>query len=200
MEDISSYSAELALTPKNGAKFLKLEYDRIHAWMHKYLPLKIGNYFKCGVLVPLTKDVVYVNDRFFTYSNIGFNYLGHSEFPVQEMMNTKPEQEVINDNLGCHKYIGNQFRLEFFNIPGLRDLNLKAMWYCDAIYYPQEKYEKGNIIQSVLDYTRISHGIGINYAISPLLSLSLYYNIGNFNVSKGDDALTGCIGITFVLL
>lgn len=143
---------------------------------------------------------MYVNDRFFTHHNIGFNALGHTEVPVQSISNLKNEREVINDDLGSHKYIGNQFRVEFFNIPGLRLLDLKAMWYLDVLYYPQEKYERGGFIQSLIDFTRISHGVGINYAISPLLSLTLYFNIGNFNARKGDDALVSCLSLSFMLL
>lgn len=168
---ILSYNCELALTPKNGAKYLKLEHDRAQSWMHEYLPLKFGNYFKCGYILPLTNDAVYVNDRIFTHSNIGFNLVGHTESPTQPILNLKPGQEVVHDDLGSHKCIANQFRIEFTNLPGLRDLDLKAMWYFDMIYYPQEKYEKGGFLQSLQDFTRLSHGIGINYAISPLISI-----------------------------
>ena len=42
--------------------------------------------------------------------------------------------------------------------------------------------------------------IGINYSISDSLALSLYFNIGNFNASRGDDSMTNCLNITLVML
>lgn len=46
MSDIFNFNVELALTPRNGAKFLKVEHDRAHSWVHDWLPVKFGTYFK----------------------------------------------------------------------------------------------------------------------------------------------------------
>lgn len=198
INDIFQLNWELAVTPKNRAKFIKIEHDRAHSWTKN--KVKFVNYYRMGYLFPLTNDIVYINDRFFTYHNIGYSSIGHNQPPAQPILNLKANQEVMHDDLGSHKYLTNQFRIEFSNLPGLRALDLKAMWYFDAIYYPQEKTDNNGVLESLMNYTRFSHGIGLNYAISPVMNISLYYNIGNFNVRKGDDALLGCISLTFLLL
>lgn len=198
--NLLNFNVELAMTPRNGAKHIKLEYDTAQSWAHDNLPMKFINYTKMGYLIPLTQNRVLINDKFFIHHNLGFNTVGHTELPAQQINNLKPEQELMLDDLGSHKYLANQFRVEFSNIPAIRALDLKAMWYLDTIYYPNDKEDKGNLLESLIKFTRVSHGIGINYALSPMLSISLYFNIGNFNARNGDDALTSCISLTFVLL
>ena len=84
----------------------------------------------------------------------------------------------------------------FDNIPGLKDMGLSAMVYSEFSYYP--KPTSG--IKDIISQTRVSHGFGVSYYISPMLALSIFFNTGNFNVNKGDDPKTGGISLTFMLL
>jgi hypothetical protein len=155
------------MTPLNGTKFLKFENEIARAWKPWELPVKFVNHFRCGYLVPIGESQVYINDKFFMLHNIGFALLGHTEEPVQNLASSpstntvlKQDQELINDDIGSHKFFNNQFRVEFTNMPLLRELGLKTMWYFDTVYYPQEKYDNGGIVESIMSYTRLSHGIG----------------------------------------
>ena len=151
----------------------------------------------------MTKDTVYINDRFFIHHNMGFGYIGHTEPPTQPVLNIKPGQEVIHDDIGSYGFMSNQFRFEFDNIPLLKEINLKAMWYLDLVCYEPHSHNKEvkeNHENSFLRNTRLSHGIGISYALSPMISIALYYNIGNLNVKHGDDPLVGGLSLTFTLL
>lgn len=129
---------------------------------------------------------------------MGFGHLGHTETPAQPVLNIKPGQQIINDDMGAYSFIHNQIRLEFDNIPFIKDLGLKAMWYLDTIFYKPEVSRQAinedqthnTLISTISEHTRISHGIGISYALSPIISIALYYNIGNLNAKKGDDPLT----------
>ena len=197
---ILNFNVELAMTPMSGAKFLKFEADRALSWLSEKHKIKFVNYMKWGYLLPLSNQTVAINDKFYIYHNMGFNNVGHTEGPTQQIDNLKEFQELSFDDLGSNKYLSNQFRIEFSDLPALRALDLKAIWYLDAVYYPQEKSDKGTVVNSFLEYTRLSHGIGLTYSFSPMLSICLYYNIGNFNVRRGDDALTGGLSLTFCLL
>lgn len=151
-------------------------------------------------MIPLSNQTLHLNDKFFIYHNLGFNTVGHSEVPVQQIETLRQGQELVLDDLGSNKYFSNQFRIEFSDIPYVKALDLKAIWYLDTVYYPGEREEKGNIIDSLLSFTRISHGVGLSYSFSPMLSICFYCNIGNLNVCRGDDAITGGLSLTFVLL
>lgn len=169
---------ELAMTPGNGAKFFKVECDRAKSWLHESLKIKFVNYTKFGLLFPLSNQHVPLNDKFFIFHNMGFNNLGHTELPVQQLSEIKKDHELVLDDLGSNKYFSHQFRVEFSDLPLLKALDLKAMWYLDMIYYPQEfqnRKEESSLLKSsvtnLLDYTRVSHGVGISYAFSPIMSI-----------------------------
>jgi hypothetical protein len=140
-----------------------------------------------------------VNDKFFSYYDLGFTYLGKTEPPIQTPPTIKSNQFIVGDDLGSDRFVSNQIRVEFSDIPFIKDIGLKAIWYLDLCYYPHFKHET-NIFQNILDFTRISHGFGVTYPVSPILSIMIYFNAGNFNARHGDDPLTSGVSLTFNIL
>ena len=188
-------SAELALTPGNGASFFKLEADIGRSWSLKN-GLKFISFTRAGALFNLTQNPLYINDRFFSYFDLGFEHMGRTLPAIQTPKTIDANKVCVDDEPGASKFLNQQFRLQFTQLPGFKDMNLSAFGYSEFIYYPNKSHSLGQ----VLDQTRVSHGVGLQYFISPMLSIALYLNMGTFNAQKGDDPRTGGLSITFLIL
>ena len=154
------------------------------------------NSFKFGFVKNLSSVPLLINDRIFNNRNMGYSDLGRTENPLQELVSK--DKVYLKDDLGVLKTFSHIFRLEFNKIPFFDEMQLKPTWYTEFLYYPKD--ESLNFIESLTKYTRISHGFGLSYSLSPIFSIMIYFNVGNFNALPGDNPLSGGISMTFNLL
>ena len=141
-----------------------------------------------------------INDRFFISHSLGYNHLGHNfesskHGQVAEVESEASDNEeapkrgakkvkkiAMGDDLGSMNYMMGSARLEFLNIPLIKDLNnLRAFTYAELAFYPSLKI-KGLLDPKIIkDNTRLSAGFGLCIPINPMISILLYYNALNFN-------------------
>jgi len=134
---------------------------------------------------------------------MGFSYLGHTEKsnhpkeassddkkkeaekPKEEQKASEFEKVFIGDDLGSDRYLAANVRLDFLDIPFLRDIHLKTFLYGDIAYYPSS-FAGGQRSLNLLENTRLSTGFGLALPLG-VTNLLLYFNTMNFNVKKGID-------------
>ena len=98
MNRLSTYNLEFAMTPKNGAKFLKLEHDRAYSWVHDLLPVKFTNYTKMGMIIPFGH--VYVSHCF---SDLLFRSMTGSLFTMTWAITALDIQSFLHNKLSFLK-------------------------------------------------------------------------------------------------
>lgn len=111
----------------------------------------------------------------------------------------KKAENTLGDDLGASKTFAQTLRLEFMNIPFLRNLNSSVFAYLRYAYYPdflRETKANTSFTHSILKYTRISYGLGISFRVPNDFSLLFYYNFANFNHRKFDIPRYG-FGVSF---
>jgi hypothetical protein len=90
--------------------------------------------------------------------------------------------------LGSLNYLLTSARLEFLNIPLLKDLNnLRTFTYAELAFYPSLKAKGLLDTRTLKENTRLSAGFGLCIPINPMISILLYYNALNFNTQKCGD-------------
>jgi hypothetical protein len=98
--------------------------------------------------------------------------------------------------LGSLNYMMSQVRLEFLDIPLIKNINLRTFIYGELALYPSMRTVGMPLPVILKDSTRISAGFGFSIPINPMISILLYYNSLNFNTSrKGDHERTGYINL-----
>lgn len=78
---------------------------------------------------------------------MGYTHLGHSEPPnhplqiadLEEDSSEKYERKVVGDDLGSESYAAATLRLDFIDIPYIRDIGVKTFLYTDIVFYPTVK-------------------------------------------------------------
>jgi hypothetical protein len=90
------------------------------------------------------------------------------------------------DDLGANLYLAHNLRLEFANIPFLRDANARAVIYMDNSFYPMAGLKEETWMQMIKKSTRTSYGMGVGIPIGENLSVGLLFNLASFNAQKGD--------------
>lgn len=94
----------------------------------------------------------------------------------------KQKKLTIGDDLGSQNYFLSSARLEFLNIPVLKDINgLRVFSYAEMAFYPSLKVKGLFNSKTIKDNTRLSAGFGLCIPINPMISILLYYNALNFN-------------------
>lgn len=78
-----------------------------------------------------------------------------------------------------------QARLEFINIPLLRDYGLKPYLGYELAYYPS--LIRNFSVKSLWKDTRHSVGFGLAIPLNNMIDLLIFYNALNFNSKRGID-------------
>lgn len=104
-----------------------------------------------------TKSKSFVNDRFFLYNTGGYVNLGHTEPSLRTIDNLdadrsdkakKEEKEalarglhrvILGDDMGCTRFAYLGGRLDFLDVPYLRDAGVRVYSQAELIYYPPAK-------------------------------------------------------------
>lgn len=91
---------------------------------------------------------------------------------------------IIGDDLGSERYLSLLGKLEFLNIPFLRNYGIKPFIFGEIIYYPSFKNKYICMKDEILKNTRGGMGFGIAFPlpINDMLTLHLYHNTVLFNV------------------
>lgn len=88
-----------------------------------------------------------------------------------------------------------QGRLEYTNVPFLRNYGAKTFTYLEAAFYPSY-HTKVRSLGDFVKNTRLSMGFGIAIPINPMINILIYYNTLNLNSNKkGDIERTNLINI-----
>jgi hypothetical protein len=104
--------------------------------------------FQGGAMRPiLGSQKTYINDRFFYTNPMGYTHLGHSEPPnhpireedLEEEVSGNYERRVVGDDLGSENYGAATLRLDFIDIPYMRDIGMKTFLYGEMLLYPTVK-------------------------------------------------------------
>ena len=142
------------------------------------------------------------NDRLFVMKTHCFKSIGHiepSNEPIDALsiQSTEPKDKpfrkiILGDDLGSEQYLNFLGRLEFCDVPLLKNYSLKPFIFGEYIYYPPaaqrcwKTYSRGGI----------GFGISIPLPINDMLSLQIYQNAYIFNPNnKGDIARTSTFEI-----
>ncbi|TNV80343.1 hypothetical protein FGO68_gene16447 [Halteria grandinella] len=158
---------------------------------------------------------VAINDRFFIASPMGYQSMGNSfksnvpKDSIEEVLGQqeqkqedgeddeeqketrgrerpKRERDLMGDDLGSLNYLQTQLRLEFMDIPLIRNINLRTFTYLELACYPHLNTKLTP--QSLMQSSRISLGYGF----------LLYYNACNWGTQKGaDHERRGYINVNF---
>jgi hypothetical protein len=100
---------------------------------------------------------------------------------------------MVGDDLGSLNYLLAQVRLEFTNLPLLRQLNIKSFTYAELALYPHlQKFGNGLALK---DSARFSLGYGLSLPLGPQISILVYYNALNFCSKPGDHERHGFINL-----
>lgn len=95
-------------------------------------------------------------------------------------------KRLIGDDLGSENFLLGQARLEFTNIPLLRDYGLKTFTYGELALYPTCKGAI-NSIKDLAKCGRLSFGFGLAIPVNPMINILVYYNAININSMKDAD-------------
>eukprot|EP00347_Sterkiella_histriomuscorum_P010486 403376097 len=141
-----------------------------------------------------------VNDRFFITNSMGYTHLGHifksnSQVELEKDPSSNYKKKIVGDDLGSENYLLLQGRLEFLNIPYIRDIGMRAFTFGEAAIYPS-LINQDKVLERIGNSTRLSAGFGLAFPINPQVSIMLYYNALNFNCQKGDYARKSYINVS----
>ena len=132
--------------------------------------------------------------------------LGHSECALKGAKSNEDDKEkeqeenpprnkpyqlreaTIGDDLGSSRYFTAGARLDFTNMPYLKNIfNAKPYSSAEMTYYPSCTKPSGKPLEDV----RGSLGLGINFQINEVANIALHYNMVNFNTKIGDIEKSG---------
>ena len=159
--------------------------------------------FQGGWIQNLTKIVggqlaLKTNDRFFITHSKSFQAIGHTEKsnrPVDIVslqdkntnLGTERRRRVIlGDDLGSERYSTLVAKLDFCNVPFLKEYHIKPCVFAEYIFYPHHKNE-GSLGEQLKQYSKLGVGFGfsVNLNLSAIdFSLILYHNILTLNPCK----------------
>lgn len=211
-----------------GAGFLKLNYQRAQRinLFSNYFSFSYS--LNCGLIKNLSAlfsksgspPQLKTNDRLFLSRTHCFSVLGHNEVSNRivdeaeinkDIIKTERQQDpqsqsdtclrkvIMGDDLGSERYLNLLGRLDFCNIPGLRNYGLKPFIFGELIYYPPCNEKSPTLAASLKRYTRGGFGFGLSVPlpINEMLNLHIYQNIALFNASKqrGDIARNSMIEV-----
>lgn len=135
---VRNCSGELAfaLKPQDPA-FLKFEVKQQN--LFELLPGKINlvTELSGGLIFGRT----YQNDRFFFYNLLGYLYTGHIEPSVSVRVEQVPAEGavvVLGDDLGVNKFLYVNARLDYLNVPFVRDIGARLFSVAELGLYPKE--------------------------------------------------------------
>lgn len=98
-------------------------------------------------------------------------------------------QIIIGDDLGVSRFVYCNARLDFINIPYIKEIGARIFTSAEVCYYP-----KGT--EKPVESLRGSLGFGINLPINEMIALGLFYNFYNFGSRVGDIERTSYINFT----
>ena len=160
---------------------------------------------QAGKLFPLgQKKHSYVNDRFFLYNTGGYINIGHTEPSLRPSTEVPEKAEqanlvdglhkvVMGDDMGCEQYAYLGGRLDFLNIPFIRQAGVKLFSQAELIYYPPQKKSTLNAIDDI----RVTLGFGISMPLNEMINFGLFYNAANFGSKVGDIERSSLINFQF---
>ena len=88
----------------------------------------------------------------------------------------------MGDDLGSDTLLYTGLRLDYCNLPYLKDVGVKLYSSAEAAYYPTFNKPSPNPLKDV----RGSLGFGINLKLNEIINVGLHYNAANFNTKAGD--------------
>ena len=196
---MSRFTAELAvplLGYERSPSFLKLEGSRQHRFPIVDDKINLVCEVKAGKILPLSsnknKASSFANDRLYLYLSSGYLMLGHSEptlRPTAEKTEEDDKQKrkdvqqvVLGDDLGSDTFLYTGARLDYCNMPYLKDSNVRLYSSAEAVYYPPFNKPSSNPIHDV----RASLGFGMHFRLNEMINIGLHYNAANFNTKVGD--------------
>ena len=140
----------------NSSSFAKADF--FHSQKVEIVPEKLNFIWQVqgGIIRPLLSGSnTAINDRFFITHPMGYTHIGHlyesnipksdqNEFLGQEIKEPIAESETpertskhaVGDDLGSMNYLLSTVRMEFLNIPFLKDIHLKTFAYAELALYP----------------------------------------------------------------
>jgi len=149
-----------------------------------------------------------VNDKFLLYNTGGYQSIGHTEpslkgnsTDIEWSEQEKKDEEhnlqrgvhrvIMGDDLGCEQFAYFGTRLDFLNVPYLKDIYGKFYSQAELIYYPSDG------TADLLSNIRGSLGFGVSWRINEMINFAMYYNAVNFNSKVGDIERSNVISFTF---
>ena len=99
----------------------------------------------------------------------------------------------MGDDLGTTKYLYACARLNYNNIPILKDAGARLFSAVEVAYYPSGPTEPIRNLTNI----RGSVGFGANLPLNDMISIALYHNFGNFGSRLGDIERTSYVNFTF---
>jgi len=172
-------SAELALGKTN---FLKLDFlnhtfinPKSFEYKKKIRQINFENMFGIGLLLPLTKQKLRLNDRFYTYSLRGFDETGNKDFLWDKRLHPyagNPGFEYLGDYIGDDIYIKDTFKINFNSYPYLRQVKITPFLYMSMAYLSGDFWGRSGKIKRTLsqelkENVRLSTGVGLNWSMGP---------------------------------
>jgi len=180
-------SAELAFTPYS-TKFLKFdvthrkffnfrEIERINALEY----VNFENAFKAGLLIPIGKRPIRMNDRFYQLQSRGFSDVGNRDHPYLNRVHQHAGEkgyEFLGDHVGNDFFMANTTKLNLYKYPVLSKINAVPFLHLSWFYLPGQIWQKepGASKSSFKENLRISSGIGIGLSIHGRGKLEILYN------------------------
>ena len=162
--------------------------------------LNFSYFLQGGYIHNFSGRDLHSNDRLFVTKTHCFNSIGHCE-PSNEpidplsIQSSEPKDKtfrkvILGDDLGSEKYLTVLGRLEFSDVPMLKNYSIKPFIFAEGIYYPPaasygREYCRGGI----------GFGVSIPLPVNDMLSLQIYQNALIYNPNKGDIARTSAFEI-----
>ena len=109
----------------------------------------------------------------------------------KEKESVKTRKVILGDDLGSEKYVSLLSRLDFCNIPYLKEYNVKPFIFGELIFYPPPCGSSINMKDQIRKYTRggLGFGLSVPLPVNDMLNLHFYNNVAIFNAkSPGDIA------------
>lgn len=189
-------SAELAFTPY-ATKFLK--FDMVHRKFFNFKkienirPLEYVNFenaFRAGILIPIGRRPIRMNDRFYQLQSRGFSDIGNRDYPYSKRFHPNVGEkgyEFLGDHVGNDLFLANTTKLNLYKYPVLSKVNATPFLHLSWFYLPGQVWQSSPLERknTFKENLRVSAGLGIGLAIHGKGKLEVLYNF--FHKSRNCD-------------
>jgi hypothetical protein len=163
--------------------------------------LNLSYFAQGGYIHNFSGRTLHTNDRLFLQKTHVFRSIGHvepSNEPIdavsiqsQDPKDAQLRKVILGDDLGAEAFLSVLGRLEFCDVPTLKNYGVKPFVFGEFVYYPPMAATGRQHCRGGMGF-----GISIPLPINDMLSLQIYHNALILNANpKGDIARTSKVEI-----